>query len=121
MYLIKGGKWGIVKSSRGIRQGDPISSFLFVFAIDYLNRLLNLLEEKGSIKGVEFNPSCSLNHLLFANDILIFIDDNDKYLKNLKIATKLFELASGLQINIAKSTISPINVNFERTKNIADS
>ena len=43
---------GRFKSTSGIRQGDPISPFLFVLALDYLSRLLNLLEEKGCIKGV---------------------------------------------------------------------
>lgn len=85
-----------MKPTRGIHQGDPISPFLFVLAIDYLSRLLNFLEERSSIKGVEFNSTYRLNHVLFADDILIFIEDNNKYLENLEIAIKLFELASGL-------------------------
>lgn len=107
--LINGKPTGRIKS-RGIRQGDPISPFIFVLAMDYLSRLLHHLENRGAIQGVLLNNSCSISHLLFADDILIFIEDNGVYLKNLQNALSLFEFASGLKINLAKSTISPINV-----------
>lgn len=118
--IINGKPHGRLNSTRGIRQGDPISPFLFVIAIDYLSRLLNHLEDRRAIKGVVLNDSYSFNHLLFANGILIFVEDNDKYLSKLHFAIKLFEMASRLKINTTKSTISPINVNSERTKVIAN-
>lgn len=40
---------------------------------------------------------------------------------NLKMAIKLFEMALSLKINKNKSSISPINVNIVRTKEVADS
>lgn len=68
---------GHIKSSRGIRQGDPRSPFIFVIVMDFLNRLLNYLENIQATKGVMFDEHCELNHLLFADDISIFIEDND--------------------------------------------
>ncbi|KAL0559838.1 hypothetical protein IC582_000218 [Cucumis melo] len=119
--LINGRPRGRIKPSRGIRQGDPLSPFIFVLAMDYLSRLLNNLADKRKINGVNFSPSLNLTHILFADDILIFVEDRDDYVSNLKMILHLFESASGLNINLSKSTIFPINVPTDRAKSIADS
>lgn len=106
---------GRIKSTRGIRQWDPISPFIFIIAMDYLSRLLNYLKRKV-ITGVVINENCSFHHLLFADDILVFVKDDDACSKNLQMALSLFELAFGLKINVAKSIISPVNVAFCKTK-----
>ncbi|KAA0063695.1 reverse transcriptase [Cucumis melo var. makuwa] len=49
--LLNGSPKGRIKAERGIRQGDPLSPFIFVLAMDYLSRLLSHLETKGAIKG----------------------------------------------------------------------
>ncbi|KAA0035248.1 LINE-1 retrotransposable element ORF2 protein [Cucumis melo var. makuwa] len=117
--LLNGSPKGRIKAERGIRQGDPLSPFIFVIAMDYLSRLLSHLETKGAIKGVSFNNCCNISHLLFADDVLIFVEDNEKYLSNLQMALSLFEKASGLTFNHSKSTISPINISADRTDQIA--
>ncbi|KAA0055625.1 LINE-1 retrotransposable element ORF2 protein [Cucumis melo var. makuwa] len=64
--IINGRPRGKIQPSRGIRQGDPISPFIFVLAIDYLSRLLDSLGDK--IKGVMMNNNLNLTHLLFAEE-----------------------------------------------------
>ena len=61
-----------------------------------------------------FKNDSNLNHILHVDDILIFVEDNDKAITNLRCALNLFEKASGLSINKNKSTISPINVSISR-------
>lgn len=73
--------------------------------MDYFSRLLKHLEDNGSIRGISFNNDCKLSHILFADDILHFIDDNNSSLKNLYMAIKPFEKAFGMNINLAKSLI----------------
>lgn len=63
----------------------------------------------------------NLTHLLFADDILLFVEDNDDYIRNLQFVIHLFENAVGLNINLSKSIISLINVSKERTDLIAKS
>lgn len=109
-----------IKPLRGIRQGILSLLFILVLAMDYFSRLLIHLQQKGSIKGVSFNKDCNLTYLLFADDILIFVEDNDEYILNLKNAIFLFEVASGLNINLSKSTISPINIDSCRSKAVAN-
>lgn len=95
--------------NRGLRQGDLISSFIVVLAMDYFSALLNHMQKTKAIKGVLFNENCNLNYILFADDILIFIEDDDSAIRNLKNVIYLFEIASGLTISWSKSIFSPIN------------
>ncbi|XP_050935261.1 uncharacterized protein LOC127143981 [Cucumis melo] len=89
--------------------------------MDYLSRLLINLAEKGKINGVNFGPNLNLTHILFADDILIFVEDKEDYVSNLKMILHLFESASDLNINLSKSTIFPINVPTDRANSIVDS
>ncbi|KAA0040708.1 LINE-1 retrotransposable element ORF2 protein [Cucumis melo var. makuwa] len=109
---------GRTKANRGLRQGDPIFPFLFVIAMDYPSRLLIHLESIGSIRGAFFNNSYSLSHILFSDDILLFVEDNDCYIKNLLMAIKLFKKALGLNVDLTKSIICPINASQIRTKEV---
>ncbi|KAA0047098.1 LINE-1 retrotransposable element ORF2 protein [Cucumis melo var. makuwa] len=117
--IVNGRPQGRIKANRGLRQGDPLSPFLFVIAMDYLSRLLSHLESSGAIKGVSLNSNCNISHILFAYDILLFIEDNDCFLNNLRMALSLFERASGLKINLLKSALVPVNVSLNRAKECA--
>lgn len=68
-----------------------------------------ICKKTKAIKGVLFNENCNLNYILFADDILIFIEDDDSAIRNLKNVIYLFEIASGLTISWSKSIFSPIN------------
>ena len=49
--LVNGNAKGWVKASRGLRQGDPLSPFLFTIVADVLSRLLMRMEERGLLEG----------------------------------------------------------------------
>ena len=83
--------------------------------MDYFNRLILHVQQQGKIKGVCFSNESNLTHLLFDDDILLFVEDNDEYITNFRNIIFLFEAASGLNFNLSKSTISPINVDNCRT------
>ncbi|KAA0058554.1 LINE-1 retrotransposable element ORF2 protein [Cucumis melo var. makuwa] len=96
--IVNGKPQGRIKANRGLRQGDPLSPFLFVIAMDYLSRLLSHLESSGAIKGVCLANDCNISHILFADDILLFVEDNDYFLNNLRMALSLFERPQGSKL-----------------------
>ena len=71
--LLNGQAVGSIKPSRGLPQGDPLSSYLFLLCAMGLQGLLQKAEIKGSIKGVaisKYGPRVS--HLFFADDNVLF-------------------------------------------------
>jgi len=67
---------GFFSSSRGLRQGDPLSPLLFVVVMEALSRMLTAALEQGNLTGFSVGSRDSealiVNHLLFADDTLIF-------------------------------------------------
>lgn len=75
--LLNGFPFGRFSPSQGLRQGDPLSPFLFILGSEVLSRLLLLEEERGFIHCVKVNRAApSILHLLFADDIMIFVRAN---------------------------------------------
>jgi hypothetical protein len=60
--------------TRGLRQGDPLSPYLFLLCAEGLSSLLLFEEEVGGIDGVRVCRNApSVSHLLFADDSLILM------------------------------------------------
>jgi hypothetical protein len=74
--LVNGTPSGFFQSSRGIRQGDPLSPLLFVVVIKAFSRMLYVSMRQGLLSGFSVglrgNEALVVNHLLFADDTLIF-------------------------------------------------
>lgn len=70
--LVNGALSPIFKEKRGVRQGDPLSPYLFTFSIEYLTRLLKNLRQQN---GFKFHPRCQKQKIIqpsFADDLLLF-------------------------------------------------
>ena len=71
--LVNGEPKGLITPSRGIRQGDPISPYLFMFCAEGLNALFRNATSRGEIQGFSVcRNGPKLTHLFFANDCMIF-------------------------------------------------
>ena len=71
--LLNGEPKGYIKPSRGIRQGDPLSPYLFLLCVEGLSALLRKAERDQKISGVSVcRGGPKISHMLFANDSLLF-------------------------------------------------
>ncbi|GKV39884.1 hypothetical protein SLEP1_g47585 [Rubroshorea leprosula] len=70
--LINGQPKGYFQGRRGLRQGDPISPYLFVLVMEYLTRKLKELDMQEKFKYHSKCQVMQLTHLIFADDIMLF-------------------------------------------------
>ncbi|XP_072076459.1 uncharacterized protein [Arachis hypogaea] len=95
---------------RGLRQGDPLSPFLFVLVVDVLHRMISEAIRNGRITPLFVGrDNIELSHLQFADDTVLFCPPEEETIKNYKRLLRCFELMSGLAINFDKSSLIPIN------------
>ena len=76
---------------RGLRQGDPLSSLLFVLVMEYLSRLYH---EASNSPGFKFHPQCKKNklvHLMFTDDLLVFSAADPKTVQYIVKALENFQ------------------------------
>ena len=66
--LINGSPSNFFRASRGIRQGCPLSPFLFLLVVDALSRIIEQEKREGSFKGIKVTHSEELSHILFVDD-----------------------------------------------------
>ncbi|GKV50258.1 hypothetical protein SLEP1_g56970 [Rubroshorea leprosula] len=104
--LVNGSPTNQFPVNKGIRQGDPLSPFLFLIVAEGLNGLLASEVEKGRYKGVEVGSGdVMVMHLQFADDTIFFGDATEDNIWVIKCIMRTFELASGLKINFRKSQL----------------
>jgi hypothetical protein len=98
--LVNGVPSGFFGSSRGVRQGDPLSPFLFVLVMEAFSRMLGAFTDRGLISGFSVGTRepnrVTVSHLLFADDTLVFL--------------VCFEAVAGLKVNLSKSALFPVGL-----------
>ncbi|GKV09172.1 hypothetical protein SLEP1_g20714 [Rubroshorea leprosula] len=97
--------------SKGLRQGDPLSPFLFLIVAEGLNGLMSSAVEKELYKGVTVGKDAvMITHLQFTDDTIFFGEATENNIMVIKSIMRTFELISGLKINLQKSQLMGINV-----------
>lgn len=103
-FVINGKVYDGVKPSRGLRQGDPLSPFLFVLCAQGLSSILVSFENQRLFKGIRIAQGAPyLSHLFFADDSLLLFKIEDHGVHNIRRALNLYSRASGQCINFDKS------------------
>ncbi|CAL8136353.1 unnamed protein product [Prunus armeniaca] len=104
--LINGEATTPILPSRGLRQGDPLSPFLFLICAEGLSALLHRQEERGGLHGFQLRPhGLSISHLFFADDSVIFCRTDEHEVSGLKHILECYAKGSGQCINFEKSSI----------------
>ncbi|XP_074305081.1 uncharacterized protein LOC141640019 [Silene latifolia] len=88
-----------------LRQGDPISPLMFALCMDYLTRMMQIATDRWPF---QYHPLCKnlkLNHLIFADDLLMFCKGNVHSIMLMMRAFSSFSKAFGLSMNSSKSEV----------------
>lgn len=119
-FLINGDIKGKIIPQRGLRQGDPISPFLFLFCTGALSCLLKQAENEGKLNGVRFGDDIGVTHLFFADNCLIFLEATDSECEKIKEILNIYADASGQVVNFHKSEVCfGKNVDREKKSHLA--
>ena len=93
--------------TRGLRQGDPLSPFLFIICAEGLSTLLRDAEAKKEIHGLKIGKKVdAISHLFFADDSLLFTRANEEEVDKVLDILSIYEAASGQKLNMEKSEVS---------------
>ncbi|GJV27295.1 putative RNA-directed DNA polymerase, eukaryota, reverse transcriptase zinc-binding domain protein [Tanacetum coccineum] len=112
--LINGSPTSEFSIKRGLRQGDPLSPFLFILVIEGLHCAISSAVSSGLVPEIKISSSdITLSHLFYADDVIITTDWSSNDLHNIIWVFHVFYLASGLKININKSSIYGVGVSNE--------
>ena len=95
--LVNGEPKGLIHPSRGIRQGDPISPFLFLLCTEGFHGLISQAAAQGDIRGYSLSRnSPRLTHLFFADDSLLFCRST---IQECQKSLKFLILMAGVRVN----------------------
>nr|KYP54501.1 Transposon TX1 uncharacterized [Cajanus cajan] len=101
--LWNGQKTGTITPRRGLRQGDPLSPYLFVLCMERLGLLITKEVEEGSWSPYRLRGGPAVSHLFFADDVLLFSKAKTSSMRTIMKVIDLFCDASGMRVNLSKS------------------
>ncbi|XP_056688797.1 uncharacterized protein [Spinacia oleracea] len=91
--------------SRGIRQGDPLSSYIFVLCLDRLSMLIQKEVDLGHWKPITLSRTVKISHVFYADDVFLFGHATPQNMESMLDVLKGFGEISGLRINMQKSSL----------------
>ncbi|GKA08676.1 RNA-directed DNA polymerase, eukaryota [Tanacetum coccineum] len=104
---------------RGLKQGDPLSPFLFILIMESLHISFQRMVDAGMFTGIKINSMVNLSHLFYVDDAIFLSQWSELNIDLLVRVLDCFFRASGLRINMCKSKIMGVNVEDGMVKNAA--
>lgn len=107
---------------RGIRQGDPLSPYIFILCVEVLSGLISKCQNEGLIHGVSIATNApTISHLFYADDSIIFCRAKPEEASIIMNILQIYQEASGQKINLDKSEMvfSP-NISIDLQKIFQD-
>lgn len=117
--LVNGSSTNEFPPSRGLRQGDLLSPFLFNIVGQILHLLLHNAKEQGKFKGINIGDNNStFTHLQFADDTPLFINGDDHSIESVKRILPIFQFLSGLKFNFYKSELLALHYTQQQQQSL---
>ncbi|KAL0331115.1 UNVERIFIED_CONTAM: putative mitochondrial protein [Sesamum angustifolium] len=106
-FMLGGCQFGSLIPERGLRQGDPLSPYLFLLCTESFCSLIQRAESAARIQGISIcRGAPCISHLLFADDTLIFSKASLSSVRAIKDLLEIYRRASGQEINFHKSSVA---------------
>nr|KYP56683.1 Retrovirus-related Pol polyprotein LINE-1 [Cajanus cajan] len=103
---VNGEKADSFTPQRGLRQGDPISPYIFVLCVERLSQLIDKRMVEGNWKSlVMAKGEIKLSHLFFPKDLLLFGEASKAQMEVVKICLDLFSSAADTKVSGAKTRV----------------
>ncbi|XP_019150691.1 PREDICTED: uncharacterized protein LOC109147545 [Ipomoea nil] len=106
-HILHEQQWlGPIVPGRGLRQGDPLSPYLFLMVAEGLSALIENRVNRGLIHGLRVARGAPpISHLLFADDCFLFMRATTEESIQMKEVLDVYALASGQLVNYDKSVL----------------
>ncbi|GLT37844.1 hypothetical protein SLA2020_121310 [Shorea laevis] len=105
--LLNGMEIGAIMLTKGLRQGDPLSPYLFILCVEGLTIMIKEAEYRKQLHEIHIcHQASKISHLFFVDDSFLFLRATEIEAKNLKAILQTYEEVSGQVINLQKSFIT---------------
>ncbi|XP_071741010.1 uncharacterized protein [Rutidosis leptorrhynchoides] len=107
---------------RGLRQGDPLSPFLFIIGMEGLQAAISYACHSSIYSGLRIggvNSDLRLSRCFFADDVLFVGEWNDNNARTLLAVLACFFAVSGLKINLSKSSVYGVGISTQESSRMA--
>ncbi|GJW73910.1 RNA-directed DNA polymerase, eukaryota, reverse transcriptase zinc-binding domain protein [Tanacetum coccineum] len=117
--IINGSPTAEFQFHKGLKQGDPLSPFLFILIMESLHLSFQRVVDARMFKGITLSSSLMLSHMFYADDVIFVGQWCDDNINTLVQVLECFFHASGLHINMNKSKLMGVLVDDEKVKQAA--
>ena len=96
---LNGGLSDTFLPTRGLRRGDPLSPYLFLFCVEGFSALLRQAQIDKELASVSFGDGPTITNFLFADDSVVFMEASQSNLMALRSVLQKYEVCSGQRVN----------------------
>lgn len=118
LKLVNGSPSDEFNIERGLNQGDPLSSFLFILVTEALLVLVKDAIDAGFIKATKIG-NMMISHLIYADNTIFLVDWCRSNVVNVVQLLECFDVVSRLKINLQKSLLYGVGVNEKNVSSLA--
>ncbi|GJX31621.1 RNA-directed DNA polymerase, eukaryota, partial [Tanacetum coccineum] len=114
--LVNGSPTSEFQFFKGLKQGDPLSPFLFILVMESLHISFQRVVDAGLFSGIMLDTSLSVSHLFYADDVIFMGQWNQTNIDTIIRVLNVFHSVSGLRVNMKKSKLMGIYVDSSKVE-----
>ena len=103
--MINGSQSNFFRPTRGVRQGCPLSPYIFLLVAEALSIIILKAKVEGTIKGIKVTELEEATHTLFVDDVLLFGEGFISNLEAMKALIDRYTKSTRMVVNINKSNL----------------